>query len=158
SPDHFGEYGIHDLAALAQVKLTVARAIGDDGMLVLNADDEQLRQQSEALVVPKAWFALDDTHPILVAHRARGGRTAGVAGGRLSLFDGEAAHDLGEVATMPITIDGSATHNIANIAAASLAALSLGIAPATIAAVALLFGRDHRDNVGRLQRWSLDGG
>src|SRR5690606_920206 len=78
SPDHFGEYGIHALAALAQVKLTVARAIGDDGMLVLNADDEQLRQQSEALVVPKAWFALDDAHPQLVAHRARGGRTAGV--------------------------------------------------------------------------------
>src|SRR5690606_4543156 len=35
SPDHFGEYGIHDLDGLADVKLTVARAIDADGILVL---------------------------------------------------------------------------------------------------------------------------
>src|SRR5690606_19819057 len=38
SPDHFGEYGIHDLDGLAEVKLTVARAVRD-ATLVLNADD-----------------------------------------------------------------------------------------------------------------------
>jgi cyanophycin synthetase len=158
SPDHFGEYGIHDLADLAQVKLTVARAIDGDGMMVLNADDDQLRRQSGHLAVPIAWFSIDDANPLLVAHRERGGRTAGVRDGRLSVFDGEDAHDLGPVAAMPITIDGSATHNIANIAAAALAAQVLGIAPTTIASVIARFGRDHRDNVGRLQRWSLGGG
>src|SRR5690606_1532058 len=39
SVDHFGEYGIHDLDDLAMVKLTVARAVADGGLLVLNADD-----------------------------------------------------------------------------------------------------------------------
>ncbi len=158
SPDHFGEYGIHDLVDLAQVKLTVARAIGDDGTLVLNADDEQLQRQSADRAIPIAWFALDDAHPLLAAHRAVGGRTAGMRDGRLSLFDGTQACDLGDVASMPITIDGSATHNIANIAAAALAALALGIAPTTIADVVARFGRDHHDNVGRLQRWSLADG
>ena len=42
SPDHFGEYGIHDLDDLAEVKLTVAPALAPDGVLVLNADDPLL--------------------------------------------------------------------------------------------------------------------
>src|SRR3546814_6460247 len=53
SADHFGEYGIHDLDDLAAAKLTVARAIGDDGLLVLNGDDVVLRRQAEALACPK---------------------------------------------------------------------------------------------------------
>jgi cyanophycin synthetase len=158
SPDHFGEYGIHDLSDLAQVKLTVARAIDADGTLVLNADDDQLRRHAEPLSVPIAWFALDDALPFLIHHRSHGGRTAGLRNGRLSLFDGSQANDLGEAAAMPITIEGSASYNIANIAAASLAALALGIAPAAIASVLARFGRDHHDNAGRLQRWSLAGG
>src|SRR5690606_12015277 len=48
SPDHFGEYGIHDLDGLAEVKLTVARAVRD-ATLVLNADDPVLRRHAAAL-------------------------------------------------------------------------------------------------------------
>ena len=39
SSDHFGEYGIHDLAALADVKLVLANLLDEDGLLVVNADD-----------------------------------------------------------------------------------------------------------------------
>src|SRR6202030_2520659 len=35
SSDHFGEYGIHDLAGLAEVKLAVAAAVAPDGLLVV---------------------------------------------------------------------------------------------------------------------------
>jgi len=49
SSDHFGEYGIHDLAGLAEVKLAVAAAVSASGLLVLNADDSQLRAQAERL-------------------------------------------------------------------------------------------------------------
>ncbi len=42
SADHFGEYGIDDLAGLADVKLTVAGVLVPEGLLVLNADDAQL--------------------------------------------------------------------------------------------------------------------
>src|SRR5690606_7618076 len=64
-------------------------------------------------------------------------------------------HALGEVAAMPLAFDGSATYNIANGAAASLAAWALGVPPVTIAAVLARFGDDPRDNPGRLQRWQL---
>lgn len=158
SPDHFGEYGIHDLDGLAEVKLTVARAIGADGMLVLNADNEPLRRHAADIDAPLAWFSTDDDHPLLARARADGRRSCGVRDGRLVLFDGAHAHDLGAVADMPLTLGGLATHNVQNCAAAALAAIGLGIAPATISVVLARFGSAHGDNPGRLQRWILGGG
>ena len=157
SADHFGEYGIHDLDDLAAVKLTVARAIGADGLLVLNADDRVLVRRAQALSCPIGWFALDFDQTGLAAHRQHGGATCGAHAGRLLLSRDGAMHELGEIATMPLTLAGRAAYNIANIAAAALAASALGIAPETIASVLLRFGAAPDDNPGRLQRWYFGG-
>ncbi|HEY0199245.1 MAG TPA: Mur ligase family protein [Rhodanobacter sp.] len=155
SDDHFGEYGIHDLDGLARVKLVVARALDARGLLVLNANDAVLVRHASDLRCPIGWFALDDANPLLRAHRESGGATCGVRDGRLQLsFDGH-LHDLGAVADMPLTFDGRAGYNIANIAAASLAASALRIAPPTIADVLARFGGVREDNPGRLQHWQL---
>ena len=150
--DHFGEYGIHSLDDLAQVKLMVAKALAADGMLVLNADDATLVRDAPALSSPQtiAWFGLD-----LANARARGPLACGVRDGRLVLATREHEHDLGDVAAMPLTVAGSARYNIANIAGAAMAAHALGVASETIAAVLARFGSAHSDNPGRLQRWRL---
>jgi UDP-N-acetylmuramyl tripeptide synthase len=156
SADHFGEYGIHDLDDLAAVKLVVAKSLADDGLLVLNADDPVLVRSADSTgVVRTGWFALD-----VDGARSRGLPACGVRGGRLVLATGEGGHalgehDLGEVAAMPLTVGGSARYNIANIAAASLAAFAFGIAPSTIESVLARFGASNADNPGRLQRWIL---
>ncbi len=157
SDDHFGEYGVHDLDRLAAVKLTVARALDASAVLVLNADDEGLVRHSSDLPCSIAWFALDDAHPLFGAHRGRDGATCAVREGRLRLHRDGRDHDLGAVADMPLTFAGRARYNIANIAAASLAALALGIPARTIAGVLAGFGATHDDNPGRLQHWSIDG-
>jgi UDP-N-acetylmuramyl tripeptide synthase len=157
SPDHFGEYGMHDLSDLADAKLVVARAIHADGVLVLNADDEMLLAKSSRLDCPLAWFSLDDAHPRLRAHRRLAGATCGVADGWLWLNLHGTTHRLGEVATMPLTLGGSARYNIANIAGAALLAASLGVAPLAIAAVLAVFGSTRLDNPGRLERWRIHG-
>ena len=153
SDDHFGEYGIHDLAGLAAVKLTLAKAIDDTGLLVLNADDASLVAQSAELSCPIGWFALDDMQPRLQAARERGGATCAVHDGNLRLFFGGQQHDLGTVVAMPLSFAGRASYNIANMAAASLAAAALGIPAADIAATLARFGSRHADNPGRLQHW-----
>ncbi len=153
SEDHFGEYGIHDLDGLATVKLTVARVLGTDGLLVVNADDAVLVRQAGALAVPLGWFALDDAHPLLRARREQHGSTCGLRNGHLHLFHQGVDHDLGVVAQMPLSFAGSAGYNIANIAAAALAAAALGIPAETIADVLARFGSAHADNPGRLQHW-----
>lgn len=153
SDDHFGEYGIHDLPALAEVKLTVARALAPGAPLVVNADDAVLVARASAWSPSLAWFALDDAHPVLQASRARDGSTCGADGDRLRLFHRGVAHDLGSIAAMPLSFAGAARYNVANIAAATLAAAILGVSAATIADVLARFGASHADNPGRLQHW-----
>ena len=149
SPDHFGEYGIHDLDNLATVKLVVAKSLAADGLLVLNADDDMLVTHAPT-TRRIGWFAL-----ALDVALARGAIACGVRDGRLRLSVDGVEHDLGAIAAMPLTVGGSARYNIANIAAASLAAFALGIAPAAIAQVLSRFGASNADNPGRLQRWTL---
>jgi UDP-N-acetylmuramyl tripeptide synthase len=156
SSDHFGEYGVHDLAGLADVKLVVASVVDQSGLLVLNADDPLLLARSEDLECPLAWFARDYEHPKLRAHRARGGATSGVRDGRLVVSTaGEL--DLGAVVAMPLTVDGSAEYNVSNIAGAALAALQLGVPATTVATVLARFGADPADNPGRLMRYAFRG-
>ena len=163
STDHFGEYGIHDLAALADVKLAVAAVVKSDGLLVLNADDELLRAKAAGLArrlaccPPLGWFALDADLPALRAYRAQGAPTCGVRAGRLILDNGGAVHDLVSIAAMPLAIGAMAAYNVANLAAAALAAHALGIPPAAIAAACARFGTKLEDNPGRMMRFDLDG-
>ena len=151
SADHFGEYGIHDLDDIATVKLVVAKSLAPDGVLVLNADDPVLARNAAATDVARiGWFA-----PEFAVARSHGLPACGVRDGRLALATGDGESDLGDIATMPLTIGGNARYNIANIAAAALAAFALGIDPASIAKVLVRFGASNADNPGRLQRWTL---
>ena len=163
SSDHFGEYGIHDLDGLADVKLTVASVVRSGGLLVLNADDAQLRAKAARLAhrfgtgPTLGWFALDADTELLRAHRAQGGATCGVRGGRLTLARGAVEHDLGSVEAMPLSIGGYAHYNVANLAGTALAAAALGIPAATIAAVYARFGADVADNPGRMMQYDIGG-
>ncbi|MEP6883612.1 MAG: Mur ligase family protein [Gammaproteobacteria bacterium] len=163
SADHFGEYGIDDLAGLADVKLTVAAVVDQSGMLVLNADDAQLRERADDLVrrferrPPLGWFAVGVDQETLRSYGRRGDSICGVRQGRLHLSHDGADHDLGLISAMPLSMDGIATYNVANMAGAALAAAGLGIAPATIAAVFARFGSNAKDNPGRMMRFAVGG-
>jgi cyanophycin synthetase len=163
SSDHFGEYGIDDLAGLAEVKLAVAAAVGPNGLLVLNADDAQLRAQAPGLTrrfgrsPPVGWFAVGAEQATLREYRSRGAATCGVHQGRLWLSHGGADHDLGPISAMPLSMAGIAAYNVANMAGAALAAVALGIAPTTIAAVLAKFGSSLNDNPGRMMRFEVGG-
>lgn len=163
SSDHFGEYGIDDLAGLADVKLSVAAVVALRGRLVLNADDALLRMKTRELALrygpslSPAWFARDAEQSYLRKYRAQGASTCGVRDGRLWLHHEDREHDLGAVSAMPLSIDGMATYNVANLAAAALAAILLGIPADTIAAVFARFGETIADNPGRMMRFEFKG-
>lgn len=161
--DHFGEYGVHDLAALADAKLTVAQLVSRDGVLILNADDALLQDRAPKLKSrlgiepPIGWFSLDFDHPQLVAHRAAAGSTCGVRAGHLFVSHGGEQYELGPVADMPLAVGGSATYNVSNLAGAALAATALGIGQGVLTHVCATFGADPADNAGRLMRFDLGG-
>ncbi len=160
SPDHLGEYGVDSAEDLADVKLVVGRAVVAGGTLVLNADDGLLMRRAAQQAHAngrRALFAMDHGQARLQALRSRGGSTCGVDGGRLLLSHAGATHDLGGIAALPMTLGGAAPHNIANAAAAALAAACLGFDPAVIAATLQRFGSQAADNPGRLERWQHRG-
>jgi len=163
SADHFGEYGIDDLDALADVKMTVGAVVAPDGLLVLNAQDPQLVSRAGVLAArygrspPLGWFALDYDQAILREHRTWGGSVCGVRGGQLMLSHRDVESEMGDIMTLPLTVSGSATYNVANLAAAALAAVALGIPARTVADVLSRFGSDPADNPGRLMRFEVNG-
>jgi UDP-N-acetylmuramyl tripeptide synthase len=156
--DHFGEYGITDLGGLAATKLVVAKVIDDEGRLVVNADDAMLRLAAEGLVrrVPKAWFGLDAAS-VAEAVGASGHESATVIDGRFVLQRGEERIDLLGVDEAPVTLGGSAVHNVANALAASLAAWCLGCAPGAIRSALATFGQRNSDNPGRASLFDVNG-
>jgi cyanophycin synthetase len=163
SADHFGEYGIFDLPGLATVKLAVAGVLRRGGRLVLNADDNELRASAEALAerhgatISLGWFSAEPDSEPLRRYRAQGASTCGARDGRLYLHQGGVEHDLGMILNMPLSMQGAATYNVANIAGAALAAAGLGIEPAVIAGVLAHFGSGLKDNPGRMMRFEVGG-
>jgi cyanophycin synthetase len=155
SADHFGEYGVESLDDLADVKMALARTLDRDGTLALNADDPLLLARANKQTCKVALFSLDDDSAPLKAHREKGGVTCGVREGAIWLSQGGVQHLLGSIGNMPLTVGGAASYNVANLAAASLAAAALGVQPSVIADVLMHFGKSRGDNPGRLERWAL---
>ena len=126
--DHFGGYGIASLADLADVKLVVARALGPAGTLVLNGDDVSLRVAAEAYAGPVDWFS--------------------------AFAPGDTVPPVEE---MPLTLGGSAWHNVANAIGAVHLSRALGVHAGAIDETLRSFGRNNTDNPGRLERFDVGG-
>ncbi|MDP1858080.1 MAG: Mur ligase family protein [Gemmatimonadaceae bacterium] len=150
APDHFGEYGIFDLATLGEVKLIVARAIGPDGRVVLNADDPTLVALAHTVEAPMVWCSLAGDNPLVTAHVAQGGAACVLDDGEVTMLNAGTRRSFGLAADMPITLAGRARYNIANVLAASACALAMGVSPDTIRQTLGSFGARPEDNPGRL--------
>jgi UDP-N-acetylmuramyl tripeptide synthase len=155
--DHLGEYGVHDLAALAAAKLVVGRAVGGDGRLVLNAEDPALVAATEGGTAPVLWFAEDPAHPVVAGHLAAGGDAAVVERGVLTLRRGWSATPVVALEQIPATFGGRLGHNVRNALAAAGAAWAAGITPEAIADGLRAFQGGAADNPGRANVFRLGG-
>jgi cyanophycin synthetase len=147
--DHLGEFGVESLPDLAQTKLLVAKALGDKGTLVLNADDPLLVEQSRGMRARIIWFSLEPASPVIVRHLQSGGTAVVADGGTLVLAEGERRTELVPVVELPMSFKGTAKHNVANAMAATAAATALGLGVEVLAAALRGFGDDLEDNPGR---------
>jgi len=125
--DHLGEYGVNDLDTLIDTKLVVSRALGHDGLLVLNWDDSGLRNRSRSLDVPVAWFSLDPDTGDFRNHIRSGASAAWLESGSLVRSVAGIREELVRVDDIPITLGGAARHNVYNSLAAVLVAGQLGL-------------------------------
>ena len=155
--DHLGEFGVGSLEELAATKLLVARAVGERGRVVLNADDPTLVQASADVGAPIVWFSLEPGNPVVTRHVDQGGRAALLEGDSLVLVGGGPRASLGLADEVPIAAGGAARYNVANALAAAAAAEGLGVPVAAVKEALRRFGLDPSDNPGRANLYELDG-
>ena len=155
--DHLGEFGIFDLDALADTKMVVAKAIGSNGHVVLNADDPLLLERGRGLRVPVIWFTLDPAHPALAAHLEEGGLACVLDDDMLEVARGHEWREIVPVADVPLAFGGAARHNIANALGAMAVAIALGLPESAIRRGLMAFDSSPAANPRRANVWRFQG-
>jgi UDP-N-acetylmuramyl tripeptide synthase len=153
--DHLGEFGVADLAALAETKLTLLKGLRPSGRAVLNADDPEIARLGEGLPVPVTWFSLDAENPLLRRHRSAGGDACWLAGDELMVELGGELKSIARLDQVPATFGGAARHNVANALTALGLAAALGLPTAALRSGLAAFRSDPFHNPGRANLFAL---
>ncbi len=157
--DHLGEYGINTLAELTAVKFVVAKALGLEGVLVLNADDDAIvaHTREHNIANTMCWFSLDSRNGVVQQHRQGGGRVVFQRDGQLIYCRGGAEEAITAVEQIPMTLNGAAAHNIANALGVIGLCKALQFNNVAIAQGLSSFQSNASDNPGRGNQFTYQG-
>jgi cyanophycin synthetase len=151
--DHLGDYGILTVDQLIQAKLIVRKAVQDDGLLILNADDRGLVEFAQSLDQQLVWFSADPDNEVVRRHLEQGGSAAYLKDGSLvaarDVGNGLEERRLTAVDAIPATMGGVVRYNSCNALAAMCIALALGLPDQAIRQGLADFRSDTNDNPGR---------
>jgi cyanophycin synthetase len=153
--DHLGEFALHDLRALADLKWVVTKALDPGGCLVLNADDALLAEHAQGSDARVTWFSPHGESRRLHGHMAEGGERFTVEDGEMVHWSGSSRQSLLPVAEIPMALGGAAIHNVSNALGAAGLAAGLGL-PLDAIATGLRSTR-REDHPGRLNVFEFDG-
>ncbi len=156
--DHLGENGVHTLMQLAEAKFTITRGLSADAPVVVNADDEHCRSYARKLSHPICWFGF--ARPSASITRGRAPRAGLVYLDQQQIcveLDADTRYVLMDVRDCPLSFRGGARYNVANILAATAAAVMLGTPVAAIVGALAEFGKHPTDNPGRANLYQIDG-
>lgn len=159
--DHLGQYGINTVEEIAKVKTMVSKAIvsGNDfnqGTLVLNADDTLLVEESKHLNVPICWFSENQHNPLIVAAIKQGAPCVFLQGNHF-VYSHHKQSVVANIDNTPMTVNGTARHNIQNALGVIGLTSALGIKLEHIREGLMQFTSDASDNPGRGNIYHVNG-
>lgn len=154
--DHLGQYGINTVDDIAQVKLMLGKAISDNCLLVLNADDERLITYSSVYQVPICWFSTNANHPLINSSRQLTMPCVYIENSEL-IYSEHSRHSMGHIKDFPMTVNGTAMHNVQNALGVVGLCKALGIANDAIISGLKRFGSQPQDNPGRGNIYNVNG-
>ena len=145
--DHIGQNGIDSLDDLAKAKGVVYNGLAEDGLAIINLDDEHVAKlaikQNKAYISQKlsefeiSKYLNADNYVVYLANEMI---TIKTASGKVIIDN---------IKKIPVTVDGLALYNYENIIQAAALAYALGITAPQIKRGLRLFGGDDRSNFGR---------
>ncbi len=130
--DHLGLGGVETRDELARVKRTIVDAVGADGTAVLKADDPLTAEMAQHCRGSVVYFARDPEHPVMAAHRAKGGRVVFARDNFVVVADSQLEIPLLSFDRIPLTHNGRILFQVENVLAATAATWALGIAAEVI--------------------------
>lgn len=154
--DHLGQYGINTVDDIAHVKLMVAKAIKHANTLVLNADDARLVKYSKHLDIPICWFSLDECNPLIQEHMTHLKPCVFVKQNQL-IYSDKKQTIVANVNEIPMTVNGSAAHNIQNALGVVGLSLAMGLKISAVKQGLMNFASNANDNPGRTNIYEKDG-
>ncbi len=125
--DHLGLHDIETLEKLAQVKRCIVDVVAPHGAAVLKADDPHTAAMAPYCTGSVIFFAQRGDDPVIVAHRAAGGRAIFVRHGMIMLAESDVEIPLVALTNVPLTHGGRIGFQVENALAAAAAAWALGI-------------------------------
>jgi len=155
--DHLGLADIETPERLAWVKRTLVDAVAPTGSAVLKADDPLVAEMAPTCPGSVVFFAQESDHPVVLRHRAGGGRVVFVRDGKIVLAAGGDEIVLTSLANVPLTHNGRIGFQIENALAASAAAWALGLPPETIRHALATFSGEMDQVPGRFNLLEIDG-
>jgi cyanophycin synthetase len=147
--DHLGIAGIDTTEQLAEVKRTVVENVAPTGAAVLNAADSMTVAMAPYCPGSVIFFARDPKHPLIVAHRARGGRAVVVCNETVVLAEGSREQRVTSLGAVPLTRDGQIGFQVDNVLAATAACWSVGVPCEVMRTALATFTSDTRSTPGR---------
>jgi UDP-N-acetylmuramyl tripeptide synthase len=155
--DHLGEFGVYDLASLAETKLVAARVVKSTGRVILNADDPELVSRTSRFGAQAVWFTIDPDRPGFDDLLVAGDAGCTLEDGELVRYGEERRQVIARVDEVPITHGGAALHNVANALAAMGLAGAIGLPVDAMAEGLRTFRGSPEDNPGRGNLMEIQG-
>ena len=153
--DHVGADDIQLLEDLAYAKSVVAEQVRDDGLAVLNADQELVLEMRDRVRSRLALISLDYWNEVVQGHLSEGGLAVVVDGPDLVILDGPQREPVVRLADVPLAFGGAATQSFENLAATTAALYGHGLSVEAIRHGLLTFRPDSHTLPGRMNLLEL---
>jgi cyanophycin synthetase len=155
--DHLGLGGIETAEQLAAVKRAIVENVAPTGFAVLNAADPMTVAMAPYCPGSVIFFAQNAAHPLIAAHRARGGRALFVQNDAVVRAEGTFETRVAHLAQVPLTQNGRIGFQVENVLAATAAAWAVGVPDEAIRIALASFDSDPRRTPARFNVFSLSG-
>ena len=156
SGDHLGLNYITTVEDLAILKRVVVQNVAPDGVAVLNAADPIVAAMAESCPGSVTFFAVDRHHPVMVTHRAQGGRVVYIDGDAIVAAERGRKQRIA-LSEVPVSRNGSIRFQVENAMAATAAAWAVGIDWDVIRAGLTSFTSDPESAPGRFNVFDYRG-
>jgi cyanophycin synthetase len=128
-----------------------------NGYGVLKADDPMVAGMAPKCPGKIIFFCRDPQHPVMVEHRAKGGKAVFIHDGHITAAEGDNQFHIAPLTRVPLTHQGSIGFHVENALATTAAVWALGIPVETIRVGLETFANDMDKVPGRFNVMEING-